>query len=344
MQHFPIYLDLDNRRVVLSGGGETALAKLRLILKTTAQVEVFAETAKPDLQRLARAGKLTLHFRRMTANDAAGAALVYAAEDDATLDAETARLAHASGAMVNIVDNLEASDFITPAIVDRDPVTIAIGTEGAAPVLARMIKEDLEARLPSELGLMARVGKAFRAMADRLPMGRKRRDFWAEYYQEIGPRLSEGGAAALEGGLETLLDKHLAAEERSGHLDLAGTGPGDPELMTLAARKALDAADLVIHAPGTPGGVLELARREAWRVEATDEEAAVARAGRAIARGLQVVWLVPGAPPRALAARLAGEGWSFRLIPGIAAPVQARTPANQPGRPPASTTDRETAR
>ncbi|MGZ9810354.1 siroheme synthase [Pseudoroseicyclus sp. H15] len=335
MQHFPIFLDLDARRVLVAGGGETALAKLRLILKTTAQVEVFAEEAKPELHRLARAGKLTLHTRRMTAEDAQGAALIYAAEDDAARDGETARLGRAASVLVNVVDDLHGSDFITPAMVDRDPVTIAIGTEGAAPVLARMIKEDLEARLPSELGLMARVGKAFRSFADQLPMGRKRRDFWAEYYQQVGPRLAEGGAAALEGGLHALLAKHEHAAERPGHLDLAGYGPGDPELMTLAARKALDAADLVIHAPGTPDAVLELARREAIRVEASDIEAAAARAGRAVQRGRQVIWLEPGAPAAegALARRLSAAGWSFHLIPGIAALPAHGPAANQPDYP-----------
>ncbi len=93
-----------------------------------------------------------------------------------------AKLARADGALVNIVDNLVDSAIITPAIVDRDPVVIAIGTEGAAPVLARAIKADLESRLPVQLGLLARIGKAFRHAADELPMGRKRRDFWSDYY------------------------------------------------------------------------------------------------------------------------------------------------------------------
>ncbi|WP_373356411.1 siroheme synthase [Pseudoroseicyclus sp. CXY001] len=340
MQHFPIYLDLDARRVLLAGGGETALAKLRLILKTGAEVHVFAEAPKAELARLAGAGKLTLHRRRMDAADVPGAALVYAAEDDAALDAGTAALGRAAGVLVNTVDDLHGSDFITPAIVDRDPVTIAIGTEGAAPVLARMIKEDLEARLPSELGLMARVGKAFRGFAEKLPMGRARRDFWAEYYQDAGPRLAEGGAPALEAGLDRLLARHLSGTARAGHLDLAGVGPGDPELMTLAARRALDAADVVIHAPGTPAAILELARREAWQHEAADEEKALARAGKAVARGLQVVWLVPGSGEGALARRLRATGWPMRHIPGIATPIRAATPANAP----ASPTNRETAR
>ena len=126
-----------------------------------------------------------------------GAALFYAADEEAAEDARTAALAAAEGALVNIVDNLADSQFITPAIVDRDPVIVAIGTEGAAPVLARAIKSDLEARLPATLGPLARIGKAFRKLAEALPMGRRRRDFWAEYYFATGPALWTAAARRL---------------------------------------------------------------------------------------------------------------------------------------------------
>ena len=109
--------------------------------------------------------------------DGLRAVLFYGANEDADEDARTAAIARAEGALVNIVDNLHDSAFIPPAIVDRDPVTIAIGTEGAAPVLARAIKADLEERLPTTLGTLARIGKGFRKMADALPFGRPRRDF-----------------------------------------------------------------------------------------------------------------------------------------------------------------------
>ena len=136
----------------------------------------------------AATGKLTLIRRPFDHGDTICAALFYAANEDAAEDARTAAIARAEGALVNIVDNLEDSAFITPAIVDRDPVTIAIGTEGAAPVLARAIKADLEERLPASLGTLARIGKAFRAASDALPFGRARRDFWRDYYFNTGPK------------------------------------------------------------------------------------------------------------------------------------------------------------
>lgn len=266
MQHFPIFLDLAGQRVIVAGGGAAALAKLRLLMKTTARLEVFAADPAPELAALDQAGRIVVHRRALMAGDVRGARLVYGAAEDATEDARVAGIARTEGALVNIVDNLEDSDYITPAIVDRDPVVVAIGTEGAAPVLARALKADLEARLPVALGLLARVGKAFRAAADVLPMGRKRRDFWAEYYETTGPRAAEKGEAALTPALEALLERHLAEAPHDGRVDLVGSGPGDPELLTLKARRLLDRADVVIHDRLVPGAILELARREALMI------------------------------------------------------------------------------
>ena len=148
MKHYPIFLSVECRNILLSGGGAAAIAKLRLLLKTEANLHVYSKTPAPEIVKWAADGRLSLVARDLDATDLSNAALVYAANDDATKDSRVATLARAAGVLVNIVDDLEGSDFITPAIVDRDPVTVAIGTEGAAPVLARAIKADLEERLP----------------------------------------------------------------------------------------------------------------------------------------------------------------------------------------------------
>ena len=271
MQHFPIFLDLAGHRVVLSGGGDAALAKLRLLMKTQARLTVFATNPAPEIETWDRAGKLTLVRRRLSAGDALCAALFYAADEDTAEDARTAALARADGALINIVDNLGDSQFITPVIVDRDPVTVAIGTEGAAPVLARAIKADLEARLPAALGPLARIGKRFRKMVEVLPFGRARRDFWADYYFKVGPRAMEGGEDAVSPALDALLARHLKQNARPGHVAFVGAGPGDPELLTLRARRALDEADVVIHDRLISPEILELARREAILIDAGKE-------------------------------------------------------------------------
>ncbi len=271
MQHFPIFLDLQGRRVVLAGGGNAALAKLRLLLKTEARLTVIAADPAPEIRAWAAEHRLALIARAMAPGDALCAALFYAAHEDATEDARAAALARADGALVNIVDNLEDSAFITPAIVDRDPVTVAIGTEGAAPVLARAIKADLEERLPAGLGTLARIGKAFRAAAERLPFGEPRRRFWRDYYFDAGPRALAKGAAHVQAALETLLDRSLARTPRAPFVEFVGAGPGDPDLLTLKARKALDRADVVIHDRLVSPAILDLARREATIIDAGKE-------------------------------------------------------------------------
>tara|TARA_R110002073_G_scaffold11117_13_gene51353 strand:+ start:4323 stop:5717 length:1395 start_codon:yes stop_codon:yes gene_type:complete len=264
MQHFPIFLDLADRTVIVAGDGAFALAKLRLLERTTARLTLFAASPSEELADWARDAQVTLHRRPATQDDIAGAALVYAAHGEAEQDARLRALAVRAGVLVNVVDNLEASDFITPAIVDRDPVTVAIGTEGAAPVLARAIKTDLEERLPQALGPLARAGKAFRARAEALPQGRRRREFWAEYYFETGPQvLAEVGEELLDHALEDILARHLAAAPRAGRVDLVGAGPGNPDLLTLRARQLLDRADVIIHDRLVTPEILELARREA---------------------------------------------------------------------------------
>ncbi len=271
MDHFPIFVATAGRRIVVSGGGDAAMAKLRLLMKTSARLSVFATDPATDIETWAAEGKLTLVRRAMEPGDALCAALFYGANEDDVEDARIAKIAHADGAMINIVDNLQDSQFITPAIVDRDPVTVAIGTEGAAPVLARAIKADLEERLPVSLGPLARIGKAFRKAAEALPFGRARRDFWRDYYFTSGPRAMVDGETAIEPALFSLLNKHLSRESRAGHVAFVGAGPGDPELLTLKARRVLDEADVVIYDRLVGAGVLELARREAVMIDAGKE-------------------------------------------------------------------------
>lgn len=268
MRHFPIYLDMTDQPVLVSGGGEAAVAKLRLLLKTPARITVLAADPVEAITAWASQGRLRLIRREIAAQDAQGARLVYAANEEAALDDRAARIGREAGALVNVVDNLQDSAFITPAIVDRAPLTIAIGTEGAAPVLARRIKAELEARLSPGIGLLARIGQRFRPRAAKLPMGRARRDFWSAFYDRVGPRaLAAGGEAAVGPALDALLERHSAKRNHGpvepGHVDLVGAGPGDPELLTLRARRALDTADVVIHDRLISPQVLELVRREA---------------------------------------------------------------------------------
>ncbi|WP_298862628.1 siroheme synthase CysG [uncultured Sulfitobacter sp.] len=271
MDHFPIFLSTKVARIIVAGGGDAALAKLRILMKSAAKITVFAADPAPEIEQWHHAGQLTLVTRAMDYGDALCAKLFYAASEDAEEDARTAHLAMTCGALVNIVDNLHDSHFITPAIVDRAPVTIAIGTEGAAPVLARAIKADLEERLPQSLGTLARIGKTFRTASYALPFGRARRDFWRAFYFDAGPKAVAEGEKQVLPALETLLQTHLTKPAREGHVAFVGGGPGDPELLTLKARRALDEADVIIYDRLITPEILELARREAVMIDVGKE-------------------------------------------------------------------------
>lgn len=267
MRHFPVYLDTRDRVIVVAGAGACATAKLRLLLKTEARIRVFGRNPAREVRQWAAEGRLTLSDRVLARPDLDGALLLYAANDDPELDRDAAQLGREAGVKTLIVDNLNESDFITPAIVDRAPVTVAIGTEGTAPVLARRIKADIEGMLPPTLGVLARIGAGFRPVIAPLLSGRARRDFWSRFYFDLGPRAVKTGERDARRALRSLLDEMTRETATSGHVHFVGAGPGDPDLLTHKARKLLHEADVVIHDRLVPGPVLELARREATIIE-----------------------------------------------------------------------------
>jgi uroporphyrin-III C-methyltransferase/precorrin-2 dehydrogenase/sirohydrochlorin ferrochelatase len=152
MKYFPIFTDLEDAEVLVAGGAEQAAQKVRLLLKTDARIMIVADALSPELEGLAKQGRVDFVRRAFVDGDIVGKRLAYAATGDRALDAAVSRAAQAHGVPVNVVYVPELSTFITPAIVDRDPVRVAIGTEGSAPVLAREIKTRLEAWLPANLG------------------------------------------------------------------------------------------------------------------------------------------------------------------------------------------------
>lgn len=337
MRHFPIFRDLRGRRVVVSGGGEVARAKLRNLLRTEARLTVFAPAPQDEIRALAAEGRVSLVERPLAQGDARGAALVYAANADRDEDLRVAALARREGALVNVVDDLEHSDFITPAIVDRDPVVIAIGTEGAAPVLARGLKARIEAMLPQATGPLARAAAAFRHAAESLPPGAPRRSFWARFFDREGPRaLAEGGEAAARAALPGLLAEIQARPQQPGRVVFVGAGPGDPELLTLRARNRLHEADVILHDRLVPQPILDLARREALFVETgksafapsmpqAEIDALTIRHAKAGAMVVRVKSGDPGVFGRLdeEIAALDAQGIGWEIVPGITSAVAA---------------------
>ncbi|MDD9911360.1 MAG: siroheme synthase CysG [Ahrensia sp.] len=268
MRFYPAFIRVEDQTVIFSGAGDHAAAKIALLLKTTARIRVFGRNPSPRVRAWHDDGRLVLLERAIEEGDAEGARLVYGANDDAAEDARAVAIGKRAGALTNIVDDLESSEFLTPAIVDRDPVTIAIGTEGTAPVLARKIKAEIEESLPPATGTLARLGNAFRPIAAQLDSPRMRRDFWSRFFSTEGPKaLAEGGETRVQSALQDLYTKTNSRDEATGEVALIGTGPGDPDLLTLKARRKLHEADVVLHDRLVTPQILELARREATVIE-----------------------------------------------------------------------------
>lgn len=337
MQHFPIFLRLSGKRIVVSGAGLAAAAKVRLLLKTEARLFVFGPAPRAEIRSWHCEGVLRHIGRPVADADLEGAALLYCASGEPAEDARAAALARRRKVPVNVVDDLDGSDFITPAIVDRDPVTVAIGTEGAAPMLARNLKAAIDARLPSSLGALARVGQAFRSEATRLPAGRARRSFWSAYFNRQGPRsFSRNGEEGARESLHALLEEAAAGGPPTGWVSVVGAGPGDPDLLAIRARHRLHEADIVVHDRLVAPEVLELARREAERVCAGKkgfgpswpQESINALMVREARAGRHVVRLKSGDP--AVFGRLDEElealeaaGIPWEVVPGITAAAAA---------------------
>ena len=264
MRFFPIFLRLAGRTVLVSGAGEVAAAKVRLLLKSEAAIRVLGASPCDAVREWAEAGRLDFHERLAEAADLKDAVLVYAANDDLEEDRRVAALARDAGVAFNIVDNLDESEFLTPAIVDRDPVTVAIGTEGTAPVLARRIKAGIEEMLPSNTGILARIGAGFRDSISHLSSS-ARRSFWSRFFGGEGERaLALGGEATVSETLAKLASSQDSVREtEAGHVSFVGAGPGDPDLLTMQARRALHDADVVLHDRLVAPEILELVRREA---------------------------------------------------------------------------------
>lgn len=263
MRYLPIHVDTENALIRVIGGGEAAEAKLRTLIKTEARIEVIAETISPEIARWADLGNLTHISQSFRESDIIGARLVYAATEDDALNAHIALLGEAEGVLVNAADQQSACHFITPALVDRSPVLISIGTEGTSPGLARAFKADLEKRLPSTLGRFAELTKELRAKVKTvMPDLADRQTFWAKIFK--GKSLD----AQLRMDLQSFAQQVVnllsnPSEQKNGQVALVGAGPGNPDLMTFAAQQALHGADVVVYDRLVSQSVLELGRREA---------------------------------------------------------------------------------
>ena len=315
MRYFPIFVDLENRPATVVGGTEEALRKIRLLKKTGAVINVIAPALHEELAADPRVNWIAKGYHAGLLD---GAALVYSA--DPALNERVAADARALGIPVNAVDNPDISSFIVPSIVDRDPVVVAIGTEGTAPILGQGLRARIDAMLPQTLGDLAGAAAALRhRVAETIPPGNRRRSFWYRFFfGDVREAFLAGDSCTYLAGVENLFASEAQAPQ--GRVSFVSLGSEDPELLTLKAQRKLHEADVIVHDRSVPGSILEMARRDAVRVPvkgelydgATDVLIAEAKAGKLVVR------LTASDVSLEETVSVAAEGIAFETVPSVA--------------------------
>ena len=348
MRYFPFFFDLQDAQVLIVGGGVVAARKGELVSQAGARIRVVAPNVVPQLVRLVQQNGGEIRRRHYRKTDLHGCKVVVCAAGLTNLNARVRADAKAARVPLNVVDQPKLCDFIFPAIVNRNPVCVAISSGGAAPVLARIIRNKLEAETPAKLGKLASLCEKYRAQVQaRLPEKMRRR-FWEAVLNDdaiLSAALS--GSEAREAEAEGLLRESLeqfaqevdagggagaGAGRGRGEVFIIGAGPGDPELMTFKAHRLLQKADVVFYDRLVSREVLELARRDAEKIFVGKTRArkvvSQERINQALvrrARAGEVVARLKGGDPFIFgrggeeAAALAKAGVAFQVVPGVSA-------------------------
>jgi uroporphyrin-III C-methyltransferase/precorrin-2 dehydrogenase/sirohydrochlorin ferrochelatase len=264
----PVFYKLLGKRVVLAGGGDPAVWKAELLAATGARLEIFAPEPSDRLVDLvAQCPNARLTRRAWTPADLHDAALAVAEAEDDEAAGSFRATARAAGVPVNVIDKPAFCDFQFGALVERSPLVIGISTDGAAPVFGQDVRARIEALLPDGLRAWAQAAKNWRPQVTslRLPF-RARRQFWEAFTRTA---MREPGRTPSQEDLDGLLAavaSDVPADAQQGSVVLVGAGPGDPELLTIKAVRALQSADVVLYDDLVSPETLSSARREAVKI------------------------------------------------------------------------------
>ncbi|GGO68248.1 siroheme synthase CysG [Bowmanella pacifica] len=266
MQYFPLFVDTNTLQVLVVGAGEVAARKVELLMRTHAQVEVVAPEACQAIQALAARGKLSLQQRPYLESDLDKAQLVFVATNNTELNAQISHQAKARKLLVNVVDAPKLCGFITPSIIDRSPLLIAMSSGGSAPVLLRYLRQKLEAFLPRRISSLAEFADSFRErVKQRFANVTQRRYFWEEVFDgEVAEQVLKGNSQQARQLMEAKLQQE--APKAEGEVYLVGAGPGDPELLTFRALRLMQKADVVVYDRLVSQDILDMVRRDAEKV------------------------------------------------------------------------------
>ena len=339
MDYLPITLNLVGKTCLVVGGGQVALRKTKALLKAKGEVKLVAPEVLPEISDLVRNNSLDIFKKRFTDDDLEGVDLIIAATNDLEVNAYISQLAQSKNIWVNVVDELEHCSFITPAIIDRSPLLIAISTGGIAPVLARKIREKIEWILPHNLGVLLNNLVGFREkIKARYQSFSTKRSFYEWFVEKsIDSQINENET------FSTLAQSYESNEKQIGKVYLVGAGPGDPDLLTIKALKILQKADVVLHDSLVSKDILELVRRDAEFISvgkrARKHSVQQAEINQLLVehaqKGLKVVRLKGGDPfifgrGAEELEHIIQEGIDFEVIPGITSASGCSTYAGIP--------------
>jgi len=262
---FPIFFDIKQKPTLVIGGGEVAARKVSLLLKAQSVVTVVSPELSRELADWQEEGRLTHIARDFDDADIEKPVLVIAATDDREVNKKVSALAQARGIPVNVVDDPALCSFITPSIVDRSPVQIAISTGGASPVLARMIRTKLEGCIPAAYGRLGALVSDFREKVKaKFTNVDQRRAFWESVLEStVADRVYSGHEDEAAEALQKAIDAADSGPKFQGEVYLVGAGPGDPDLLTFRALRLMQSCDVMVYDRLVSPAIRELVRRDA---------------------------------------------------------------------------------
>ncbi|ALD44029.1 uroporphyrinogen-III C-methyltransferase [Serratia ureilytica] len=269
MDYLPIFADLKQRPVLVVGGGDVAARKVSLLQRAGAEIRIVAQSLSPELEQQRQQGRVLWLGKTFDPQQLDDVFLAIAATDDNALNAAVFAEADKRRVLANVVDDQPRCSFIFPSIIDRSPLVVAVSSSGQAPVLARLLREKLEALLPASLGLMAQVAGRWRGQVkQRLASIGERRRFWENTFGgRFATLVANGQTAQAERQLEQDLHRFATGDEGTqGEIALVGAGPGDVGLLTLRGLQVMQQADVVLYDHLVSGEILDLVRRDAERI------------------------------------------------------------------------------
>ncbi|MBZ5761515.1 MULTISPECIES: siroheme synthase CysG [Rhizobium] len=332
---FPAFMRVEGRIAAVFGNGDEAFAKARLLSNTRAKIVAYADDPADDYAAFLESNGIETHRKPFSPELMEGAVLVFAATGDGALDRHIAEAARAARIVVNAVDQPDQCDFYTPAIVNRAPLAVAIGTEGAGPVLAQMVRAQVDQLLSPSLGRLAQLAISYRkAVEERIPKGVARRIFWRRFFSGgVADAMVTGDVTQAQHVADGLLAQSGRAE---GHVWLVGAGPGAEDLLTLRAQRVMMEADVLVYDALVPQAIVDMGRRDAERLsvgkrkgchsksqaEINDLLVQLGRDGKRVVRLKSGDPLIYGRAAEEMAA-LRAAGISYEIVPGITSALAA---------------------